>query len=296
MSAAGLRNHSRKLEDLGFDMITIADHFDAQLGPIAALMAAADATTAINVSTLVFCNDYRHPVVLAKEAATLDLLTEGRFRFGIGAGWMRTDYTQSGMSFDDPRLRVDRMEESIAIIKALWSGGTVNHVGAHYTIEEMVGTPRPATTDGPPIIIGGGGRRVLELAAREADIVGLNPKLTAGLIDSSAGPSATPEATDRKIGWIRTAAGERFSKLELQVRLEFAQVTDDPEPIYDVIGGGFGLTRDDCVGTPHALVGSIGSMVEDLIERRERWGISSIGIPADAVDQLAPVVAQLAGN
>lgn len=295
MTANGLRDLSRKLEDLGFDTITIADHFDAQLGPVAALMAAASATTTINVATLVFCNDYRHPVILAKEAATLDLLTDGRFRFGLGAGWMETDYTRAGLVFDEPQVRVDRMEESLSIIKALWSGDAVTHSGQHYRLDEMIGTPMPATLGGPPIIIGGGGRRVLEIAAREADIVGLNPKLTAGRIDASAGPSATPAATDKKIAWIRRAAGDRFLDIEVQVRLEFAQLTDDPEPLYASIGGGFGLTRNESIGTPHALVGTIDSMVEDLIERRERWGISSIGIPADAVDQLAPVVARLAG-
>jgi len=291
-----LRDHVRKLEDIGYSTVTIADHFDSQLGPIAGLMAAADATVTMRIATLVFCNDYRHPVVISKEAATLDLLSGGRFEFGIGAGWKESDYHQAGMSYDAASERVDRMEEAIAVIRGMWAPGPMTFEGKHYRIDELEGTPKPLTAGGPPVIVGGGGRRVLQLAARVADIVGLNPKMAAGKIDATAGPSATPEATDRKIGWIREAAGGRFADLELQVRLELAIITDDPDPLFDSLSGGFGLTPDDARQTPHALVGSVESMCDSLIERRERWGLSYIGVPVEAAEALAPVVSRLVGT
>jgi len=291
-----LRDHVRRLEDIGYSTVTIADHFDSQLGPITALMAAADATTTMRVASLVFCNDYRHPVVLSKEAATLDLLSDGRFEFGLGAGWKESDYDQAGMTYDPAPDRVDRMEEALTIIRGMWSPGTVTFTGDHYRIDDLEGTPKPVTPGGPPVIIGGGGKRVLQLGARMADIVGLNPKMAAGKIDATAGPSATPQATDRKIAWIREAAGDRFDDIELQVRLELAILTDDPDPLFESLSGGFGLSPDDARRTPHALVGPVEAMCDALIERRERWGLSYIGVPVEAAEALAPVVARLAGT
>lgn len=292
----GLRERARKLEDLGFSTLTISDHFDLQLGPVAALMAAADATTTLRVASLVFSNDYRHPAVLAKEAATLDLLTDGRFEFGLGAGWMDADYQQAGIAHDSAKVRVDRMEESLDVIRALWLDEPTTHHGNHYDIDRLDGTPKPLTTGGPPIIIGGGGKRVMQLAARVADIVGFNPNMKAGKIDENAGQSATPEATDRKMGWIREAAGDRFDSLELQIRLELAIVTDDPDPMYEVLAGGFGMSPADARVTPHACVGTIDEICESLIARRAQWGFNYIGVPAVSVDEFAPVVARLAGT
>ena len=292
----GLRERARKLEDLGFSTLTISDHFDLQLGPVAALMAAADATTTLRVASLVFSNDYRHPAVLAKEAATLDLLTDGRFEFGLGAGWMDADYQQAGITHDSAKVRVDRMEESLDVIRALWLDAPATHHGTHYDIDGLDGTPKPLTPGGPPIIIGGGGKRVMQLAARVADIIGFNPNMKAGKIDENAGPSATPEATDRKMGWIREAAGDRFDSLELQIRLELAIVTDDPDPMYEVLAGGFGMSPADARVTPHACVGTVDEICESLIARREQWGFNYIGVPAVSVDEFAPVVARLAGT
>lgn len=294
--ARSFRDHVRRMEDLGFSTVTISDHFDDQLGPIAALQAAADATTTLRVGSLVFCNDYRHPVVLAKEAATLDLLSEGRFELGLGAGWMESDYTQAGLPYDAAATRVDRLDEAIQVIRRLWGGEPVAFTGQHYSVDGLVGTPVPHTPGGPPLVVGGGGRRVLELAARHADVVGINPKLTAGRIDASAGPSATPSATDAKVAWIRDAAGARFESIELHVRLELAVVTDDPEPLVQALSGGFGLTPDEARATPHAAVGTIDSICDALVERRERWGLSYVGIPAGSVDAMAPVVSRLAGT
>lgn len=287
---------ARRAEDMGVDVLTVADHMDDQLAPIAALMAAADATTTLRVGTLVFANDYRHPAVLAREAATIDRLSGGRLEFGLGAGWMATDYAATGIALDAPSIRIARLEEALEVITELWSGEPVDHHGPYYDITGLVGTPLPAQRPHPPIVIGGGGRKVLEVAGRRADVVNLNPSLTAGVIDDRAGPSATPEATERKIGWIRDAAGERFGSIELGTRIHLAIVTDDRQATFDALAGGFGMTPEQAAGSPHALCGTVEEIVEDLLARRERFGISSIGLSASSLDDMAPVIARLAGT
>ena len=285
---------ARKVEDLGYAALTVADHLDDQLAPVPALMAAADATTTLRVGALVFCNDYRHPVVLAKEAATLDVLSGGRLDLGIGAGWMTTDYEQSGIALDPAAVRVDRLTEAVTIVKGLFGEGPFSFSGKHYSITDLDGLPKPVQRPHPPIIIGGGGRRVLELAAREADIVGINVDLRAGRIDESAGPNATVAATDQKLVWVRHAAGERFADLELQVRVHLAVITDDRETMAKQLAPGLGLTPEQALLSPHALAGTVEQIVDPLVERRERWGISTIGLSADAIEPFAPIVSKLA--
>lgn len=294
-----LRDHARKLEDLGYDTLTVSDHFDHhanQLAPLPSVVAAAEATTTLKVATLVLCNDFRHPVVLAKEAATVDLLLEGRFELGLGAGWMRTDYEQSGIPEDPAGVRIARLEESVRVLKGLFSAEAASFAGEHYRVTDLPGTPRPSSTGGPPLIIGGGGRKVLTLAGRYADIVGLNPSLPNGVFDESAGPSATPAATDRKLEWLRAAAGQRFGALELHCRLEAAVVSDDRRGLLEALAPAFGVSPDDASESPHALVGTHDEMIEQLRRNRERWGISYIGVPTSAIDDLAPVVAELRGT
>jgi len=286
---------ARRAEDAGVDVLTVADHLDDELAPIAALMAAADATTTLRVGTLVFANDYRHPAILAKEAATIDRLSGGRLEFGLGAGWMTTDYEATGIPLDPPSVRIERLEESLEVITALWSGEPVEHHGRFYDVVGLTGAPLPAQRPGPPIVIGGGGRKVLEVAGRRADIVNLNPSLTAGVIDHRAGPSATPEATERKIGWVRDAAGERFERIELGVRIHLAIVTDDRQSMFDALAGGFGMTPEQAAGSPHALCGTLDQIAEDLEARRERFGISTIGLSASSLEDLAPLIGRLAG-
>lgn len=287
---------ARKAEDLGVSVLTVADHLDDQLAPIAALMAAADATTTLRVGSLVFANDYRHPVLLAKEAATIDVLSGGRLEFGIGAGWMNDDYESAGIPMDRPSTRIERLEEAVVIIRGLWSDGPVDFAGKHYQLRTMEGLPKPLQRPHPPIVIGGGGPRLLALAGRHADIIGLNPSLTAGVIDSQAGPSATAEATDEKLRIIREAAGERFDRIELQTRIHLAIVTDDRQAMFELFADGFGLTPDQARNSPHALCGTVEQMVDDLRERRERFGISTIGLSASSLDDMAPVIAALAGT
>jgi probable F420-dependent oxidoreductase len=291
-----LRPLARKAEDIGVAVLTVADHLDDQLAPIAALMAAADATTELRVGSLVFANDYRHPAILAKEAATVDRLSGGRLEFGLGAGWMSADYLAAGIPLDAPGTRIERLEEALGVITALWTGEPVHHEGTHYHVDGLSCLPVPAQRPHPPIVIGGGGRKVLEVAARHADVVHLNPSLPAGVIDHRAGPSATAAATERKLAWVREAAGDRYDDLELGVRIHLAFVTDDRDELFEALAGGFGLSSEEARDTPHALCGTIDQIAEDLEARRERFGISNIGLSASSLDDLAPLITRLAGT
>lgn len=293
---AGWRALAQKAEGLGWSTLTVADHFVDGLAPIPGLMAAADATSVLRVGTMVLANDYRHPVVVAKEAATLDVLTGGRFELGIGAGWMTTDYEAAGIPLDPASRRVDRLEEAISVLKGLWRDGPLTHDGEHYRIEGLDGSPRPSTPGGPPIMIGGGGPRVLRLAGRAADIVALNVNLRAGVIDDRAFPDGTPTATDRKVAWVREASGDRAGEIELQVRVHLAMVTDDREAVIAEVAPAFGLTPAEARETPHALVGTVDQICDQLIERRDRWGITYLGLSQDHLDPFAPVIARLAGT
>ena len=285
---------AREAEDLGWSTLTLPDHLEGAFAPTPALIAAADATTTLRVGTMVYANDFRHPVVLAKEAATLDVLTAGRFDLGIGAGWMTTDYEQAGLPLDRAGVRIDRLAEALEVLRGLWSEEPCTVDGEHYRVRGLDGQPKPLTPGGPPLLIGGGGPRVLRLAAAHADVVGVNVNLAAGVIDSRAFPDGTPEATDQKLQWIREAAGERDP--ELHVRVHLAMVTDDRDGVVDQLAGGFGLTPDQAIATPHALVGDVSQICDQLVERRERWGISYLGLSADQLEPFAPVIARLAGT
>lgn len=290
------RSLARRVEDLGYATLTVADHLDQQFAITPAVQAAADATTTLRVGGLVWCNDYRHPVVMAKEAATIDVLSGGRFELGLGAGWMTSDYVGAGIALDPPGVRIERLTEAVAIIKGLFAGEPVDFAGEHYRIDGMTGHPRPVQQPGPPLLLGGGGRRMLSLAARQADIVGLNVNLAKGVIDADAGPNATADATLQKIAWIRNAAGARYDDLELQVRVHVAAITDDRAGMAEALGPALGLSPAEAISSPHALAGTESQVIEELQERRERFGISYIGIGADAMDAMAPVVAHLTGT
>ena len=295
-SSAEWVDQCRKAEDLGYSTISLPDHFGNQLAPVPALMAAADATTTLRIGTLVFDNDYKHPVVLAKEMATIDILSGGRLELGIGAGWMVTDYDRSGIAYDPPGVRVDRMVEGIAVMKGMFADGAFDHQGRHYTITGMDGLPKPLTKPHPPFLIGGGGKRVLGIAAREADIVGINPNLKAGAIGPDAAADATAEATDRKVGWVRDAAGARFDELELNCLMFACIPTEDRPGTAEMLSGLFGISPAEMLEVPHALMGTVDQMCEDLETRRDRWGFSYFVVQHDAMDALAPVIARMAGN
>ena len=285
---------ARKVEGLGYSTLTCADHLRDQFAPIPALTAAALATTTLRVGTMVLANDFRHPAMVAKEAATLDVLSEGRFELGLGAGWQLTDYDTTGIPLDPPGRRIDRLEEAMRVIKALFGDSPVDFVGEHYEINGLEGTPKPVQRPHPPIVIGGGGPRVLALAAREADVVGLNVNLAVGVLDDRAGPDATEDATQAMVDIIQAAAGDRFDDLELQVRVHAVVVTDDRQRMAEVLAPALGISPAAALASPHALAGSPEEIADDLLVRRDRWGISYITVSLDALDALAPVVARLA--
>ena len=287
---------ARRAEDLGYSSLMMPDHFGAQLAPFPALTAAASATTDLRVGALVMCNDYRHPVVHAKEMATLDILAEGRTEWGIGAGWMNTDYEQSGIPHDTARVRITRMEEAVRVMKGLFADAALDHEGEHYQITGLDGQPKPIQKPHPPLLIGGGGRRVLTIAGREADIVGLAPSATTGAVDATSARDAAADRTEKKLAWVKEAAGERFADIELNVLIFAAIVTDDRDGMAETIGGAFGLPPEDALEVPHALLGSVEEICETLEQRRDRWGISYVVVQGPAMEAMAPVVAKLAGT
>ena len=287
---------ARHVEDLGFSSLTIPDHFGDQLAPIPAMMSAAEATTSLRVGALVLDNDYKHPVVLTKEMATIDQLSGGRAEFGIGAGWMRTDYEQSGIAYDPPKVRVDRFEEALQVIDGLLSEGAFSFSGEHYEITALDGLPKPVRPDGIPILIGGGGPRVLRIAGRHADIVSINPNMKAGEFTPDAAKNIMPEQVDKKLAWVREGAGDRFDQIEVSSTLFFVAVNDDRDGTAANVATMFGVEPEAVLGTPIAAIGTPAQIAESLEERRDRWGMSYVLCQADGYEALAPVVAELAGN
>ena len=290
------REKARKVEALGYSTLYIPDHFGDQWGPIVGMTIAAEATTTLNVGALVFDNDYRHPVVLAKEIATLDLASEGRVEFGIGAGWMKSDYDESGMAYDRPGVRIDRMVEGLSVMKQLWRDGTATFEGEHYSIKAAQGHPRPSSTGSPKIVIGGGGKKVLSVAAREADIIGVNPNLNAGYVGPEVAASSKGDLYRERIQWIRDAAGDRFDDLELQCLTFMVQFTDDRQQAYENLAPLFGLTAQEAMDVPIALAGTVDEIVETLQQRREEYGFSYVVVHEPEMEQFGEVVAKLAGS
>lgn len=281
---------------MGYSALYVPDHFSDLPGPIAALMAAADATTTLRVGSLVFDNDYRHPVALAKEAATIDLLSDGRFDLGLGAGWMTSDYEKSGIPLDSAGTRIERMEEGLHIIKGLMAGGSFSFSGKHYQVHELEGTPPPVQKPHPPILLGGGGRRMLTLAAREADIININYNLQEGRINRKMVRTGMASATAEKLEWIAQGAGDRLDELELSVTVFVANITDDREALAEAMGSGLGMETDEVLAIPHFLIGTEEQIADDLRARRERYGISFVVVPGEVAESMAPIVERLAGS
>ncbi len=294
-SGADWAAQARHAEDLGYDTLFMPDHFGDQLAPVPALMAAADATTELKVGALVFDNDYKHPVVLAKELATIDVLSGGRLEVGIGAGWMKSDYDQSGIAMDAPGVRVSRMEEGIAVIKGCFGRGPYSFTGEHYTIDGYDGLPKPAQSP-LPFLIGGGAKRVLSIAAREAQIVGINPSIHSGQVDAAAAQNGAAEETDQKLQWVKDAAGDGYADLEINLLQFAAIVTDDRKGTAEMMAPLFSLPPEELDAYPHVCIGTIEEITESLQARRERWDASYIVFQADAMEPMAPVVAALRGT
>jgi probable F420-dependent oxidoreductase len=296
-TARSWSEQARRAEDLGYTTLFMPDHFGDQLAPIPALAAVAAATTTLRMGSLVFGNDYRHPFVLAKEAATLDLLSEGRFELSLGAGWMKTDYEEAGLTYDTPKVRVERFEEAVQVIQGLLrTDGPLSFDGAYYQVHEHTLLPRPVQRPGPPLIIGGGGKRVLSFAARHADIVSINVNLREGTGGAETAPNASPERTREKVAWVKEAAGDRFDDLELNALIGFVMVTDDRTGIVEAMAPHFGISTDDALHIPLALLGTLDEMQEELQWRRQEYGISYWSIEADSWETLGPVVSALSGT
>lgn len=284
-------------EQLGYSSLLIPDHFGNQLAPMPALAVAAAATTQLRVGPLVLDNDFRHPVVTAKEAATLDVLSGGRLELGIGAGWLASDYERSGIPMDPPAARVERLAEAITVLKGLFADGRFSFKGEHYQITDYEGRPKPAQKPHPPLLVGGGGSRVLALAAREADIVGVNPKISSGRIDRESSRDTRAAATDRKVEQVRQAAGDRYADIEINFLVFACVVTEDRKGTLDGLADSFGMTPEELSDAPHAWIGNVDEICEQLLPGRERWDASYLIVQGvDAMRAAAPVVARLSGT
>jgi probable F420-dependent oxidoreductase len=293
---------AKRAESLGYATLLLDDHLYNPFAPITALVSAAEATTSLRVGSFVLGNDFRHPVWLAKEAATLDVLTDGRFELGIGTGYLQADYAQSGITLQSPGMRVSRLEEAIRVIKGCFADEAFSYTGNHYTIDTLNGLPKPVQKPHPPLLVGGGSKRILSIAAREANIVSINVRTTAeGSLDFA---SSTAEATEQKLGWVREAAEERFHDLELNV-LSLLIVTDDRRQAAAGMLRQLGLATDEAsidgvLASPTFLFGTVEQITEDLQARRQRFGFSYIVIgeylQPNAMEQFAPTIARLAGT
>ena len=300
------RERARRAEALGYSALHLADHVLGpgpaieksnhpvqELAAVPAMMAAADATTTLKVGCRVFCIDYQHPAVLAKQAATIDLLSDGRLELGLGAGWLAAEYEALGIPLDPPGKRIARLAETIAAFRALFSGDEVSIGGESIRLAGFAGAPRRPF---PPLMVGGGGRRVLSLAAREADIVSLNFNNRSGVIGPDGVRSSTAGATAEKIGWVKAAAGARFDRLELEIGAYFTFVQPGAEKIAAGLGQAMGLSQDEMLRHPHGLFGSVDAICEELERRRAEYGISYVTVGDNALESFAPVVARLAGR
>jgi probable F420-dependent oxidoreductase len=284
---------ARKVEDLGYSTLLIADHFGRQLAPLPALVAAASVTGHLRVGTFVLDNDFRHPAATAKEAATVDVLTGGRLELGIGAGWNPTDYTKAGLTFEPAGTRVGKLEEAVQIIKALFDGGELDFDGRYYQIEGLEGQPLPVQQPRPPIMIGAAGRRMLTLAAREADILNFPDRPSVGV--STAGNPGLGLTMAEQMQIVRAEAGERYAGLELS-SLCIPRITEDVDGVIASLADLMKTTPDVVTAMPGTLVGSRQAIVDKLRANRERWDISYPVIPGGMLDTMAPIVAELAGT
>ena len=296
VDAEAWRTFAQTVESLGYATLLVADHVGGdELAPVPALAAAAEATTGLRIGTLVINNDLRHPVMLAREAASLDILSGGRFELGIGAGWARGEYEGLGIGFDDPATRIDRLDEALGIVRQAWSGELVKAHGRHYRVEGIAGLPRPIQRPGPPILVAGGGDRIVSVAARHADIVGVHLRMRrdGGGEDWSTGTSA---ATRERIERIRAVAGDRFEALELQMMVMTLEITDQRRAAAERIGVAEGRGADEVLDSPYRLIGSLDEVVEALKQRRASLGVSYFVVPGGCAAELGPVVARLSGR
>jgi probable F420-dependent oxidoreductase len=290
---------ARKVEDLGYSTLTVPDHLTDLMAPMPALVSAAEATKYLRLGTYVLNNDLRHPVLVAREAATVDLLTDGRLELGLGAGSIKSEYDQAGLAFDAGSRRVDRLVEAVSVIKGLLKGEQVTFAGRHFRVTGHTIAPLPVQTPHPPILIGGNGRRLLTLAAQEADIVGFSG------ITFRSGGAVPPDLSgwresevDERVRLVREVAGEeRYARIELNALVQQVIVTKNPRrAAEELTSRSAQLSADEILASPYVLIGGIDQITEDLHAHRERWGISYYVVHEPYLDAFAPIVARLAGR
>ncbi len=297
------REAVRRIEDLGFSAISVSEHLTQawEMEATIAMMAAAEATTRLRIQSLMLSNDYRHPAVLHKALATIDAFSGGRVEIGLGAGWMISDYEASGILFDSPGVRIDRLQESVTILKGLFSASPFSYKGRYYQISTLDGLPKPVQHPYPPFVLGGGGRHVLSLAAREADIVSVHPNLRHGLCSPATARDLSADQTARKLRWVHEAAaksGRSIDDFELQFSLFICDVTTPASRTRAYVSSHAAALQADpalLADSPAVLSGSVEQCVEGLQERRERYGFSCFNLGGD-VEATAPLVARLAGT
>ncbi len=301
-SSAPVLAAARRAEELGYGTISMPDHFIPQLAVWPTLAAVSVVAPTVRLGTFVIAADFRHPAVLAKDVATVDVLSDGRVELGIGAGWARDEYEAAGFRWTSAGERIDRLAEVVAVVKGLWGPDPVTFHGDHFTITELDGQPKPVQQPRPPIVIGGGGRKVLALAAREADVVGVNVSMATGRIADS-GPSALEGEMDSRVSWVREVAGpERFSELELTVRVTATEILPDGTSAADRLaraeasGRPTGLSGEQALAAPTVLVGTVDEICADLEARRQRFGFSYVCVSQGAMEAFAPVVQRLSGR
>jgi probable F420-dependent oxidoreductase len=289
---------ARSAEDSGFDVASLPDHLGEQFSPLPALTAAACATTKLRLSMFVLANDMRHPGLLAKEVATLDVLSGGRVELGLGAGWDAGEYQALGIPFDRPSVRIARLEESVRAIRALLAGEAVTHHGAHYQLADLVVRPRPVQPGGVPIVLGGGGRKMLALAGRLADVVSVATENNGRNDPTVLGPWVARQAVADQIAWVKESAGERFDRLELNLRVRMVAVDIgvDREAQARSAVEGMDCSADDLLGSPFALFGTVDEVADQLLRTRDELGLSYFTVSQRFMEQLAPVIERIAGR
>jgi len=305
-TAAEWRNLARRVEDLGYSTLFLADHYlgpgparraahtpEQDLAPIAAMATAAAVTHTLRVGCRVFCIDYHVPAVLAKEAATLELLSDGRLELGLGAGWSEGEYQAMGIPFDRPSRRIAKLEEVVGLVKAHWSGEVLDRNGEFVQVRGYAGRPLPVRRPHPPIMIGGGRKRVLSLAGREADIASISnvPFVAA----NEAGLSPEAEAA-RRVGFVRAAAGDRFAELDIESSPYFTEVTEDASAALARVAPIVGMPAELLLDHPNVLIGSPDAIIERLESRREMLGVNYVTVQQAQVDSFAPIAARLRGR
>jgi probable F420-dependent oxidoreductase len=287
---------ARKAEALGYSTFLVPDHLVDIFPPLAPLMSAADATETLRVGTFVLNNDLRHPVLVAREAAAIDLLSDGRLELGMGAGHMESEYDAIGLPFDSGRVRVERLAESVAIVKGLLAGDEVTFTGTHYWVTEHRIHPLPVQRPRPPLLLGGNSKRLLTLAAREADIVSF-----VGFSHTEGGRGFdvrgfTPAGTAGRVELVREAAGDRFAQLELNAVVQRVATSGSLREVAEECASDSPLSADDIFASPYFLLGSPDTIADELREHRDRHGFSYWTIFEGALEEFAPVVSRLAGS